>query len=81
MRGLVNHWTARTWRQYLGAGELESRLEEIRRCTHTGRPLGGAEFVQALEGSLKRRLAPQKGGRPPKTSKDARQSELAFETD
>jgi hypothetical protein len=28
---------------------------------------------------MKRRLAPQKGGRPPKTGLDARQSELAFE--
>ena len=46
---------------------------------HTGRPLGSAEFVQALEGSMKRRLAPQKGGRPPKSCLDARQSELAFE--
>ena len=25
-----------------------------------GRPLGGAEFVQAIEGSMKRRLAPRK---------------------
>ena len=39
-------------------------LAEIRRCTHTGRPLGSTEFVQALEGSTKRRLAPQKGGAP-----------------
>jgi hypothetical protein len=46
---------------------------------HTGRPLGSAEFVQALEGSMKRRLARQKGGRPRKTGLDARQSELAFE--
>jgi len=76
-----NHWTASAWRQYLAAGQMESRLAEIRRCTHTGRPLGSAEFVRALEGSMKRRLAPQKGGRPPKTSVDARQNELAFETE
>ena len=38
---------------------MESKLTEIRRCTHTGRPLGSAEFVQALEGSMKRRLAPR----------------------
>jgi hypothetical protein len=42
-------WTARAWREYLAAGEMESKLTEIRRCTHTGRPLGNAEFVQALE--------------------------------
>jgi hypothetical protein len=54
---------------------------EIRRCTHTGRPLGSAEFVQALEETMKRRLAPQTGGRPPKAGLDARQSELAFESE
>ena len=31
---------------------------------HPYRPLGSAEFVQALEGSMRRRLTPQKGGRP-----------------
>jgi putative transposase len=72
-------WIASAWRQYLAAGEIESKVTEIRRSTHTGRPLGSAEFVQALEGSMRRRLAPQKGGRPPKTGLDARQSELAFE--
>jgi putative transposase len=74
-----NHWTANAWRQYLAAGEMESNLAAIRQCTHTGRPLGSTEFVQTLEGSMKRRLAPQKGGRPPKPRLDARQSELAFE--
>ena len=48
---------------------------------HGGGPLGSTAFVQALEGSMKRRLAPQKGGRPPKTGLDARQSELAFESE
>jgi hypothetical protein len=67
-------WIASAWRQYLAAGEIESKVTEIRRSTHTGRPLGSAEFVQALEGSMRRRLAPQKGGRPPKTGLDARQS-------
>jgi putative transposase len=74
-----NHWTGSTWRRYLAAGEMESKLAAIRQCTHTGRPLGSTEFVQALEGSMKRRLAKQKGGRPPKACLDARQSELAFE--
>ena len=35
-------------------GEIESRLAAIRQCTHTGRPLGSEEFVQALEESMKR---------------------------
>jgi hypothetical protein len=75
------NWTASAWCQFLAAGEMESKLTEIRRCTPTGRPLGSAEFVQALGGAMKRRLAPQKGGRPPKTGLDARQSELAFESE
>jgi hypothetical protein len=69
-----NHWTASAWRQYLAAGEMESKLAAIRQCTHTGRPLGSTEFVQALEGSTKQRLAPQKGRRPPKACLDARRA-------
>jgi hypothetical protein len=76
-----SHWTASAWRQYLGVGEAESRLASIRHCTHTGRPLGTAEFVQALEGSMKRRLAPQNGGRPAKMALEAKQSKLAFEAE
>jgi hypothetical protein len=64
----------------LAVGEMESKLAAIRCCTHRGRPLGSAEFVQALVGSMKRRLAPQRGGRPPKSCLDARQSELALST-
>jgi len=43
------------------------------------RKAGRAEFMQALEGTVKQRLAPQKGGRPPEAGMDARQSELVFE--
>jgi hypothetical protein len=49
--------------------------------SHTGRPLGAAEFVHALEGSMNRRLAPQKGGRSTKTALDPKQSKLAFEAE
>jgi putative transposase len=60
------HWTAETWQEYLALGEQEGDIIEIRRSTHTGRPLGTEEFVLGLEQSTKRRLAPQKGGRPRK---------------
>jgi putative transposase len=73
-----SHWTTSEWRQYLGAGDAEGTLAELRQCTHTGRPLGSPEFVQALEGILQRTLAPRKGGRPPKKTSDARQRELDF---
>lgn len=58
------HWSADSGRKFLGEGESEAELLVIRRCTHTGRPLGTAEFVRRLEERTQRRLAPQKGGRP-----------------
>src|SRR5580700_6716567 len=55
-------WPDASWREYLDAGESESKLVSIRRYTHTGRPLGDAEFVRALERETKRLLALQKRG-------------------
>jgi hypothetical protein len=54
------HWTVTTWRGYLGKAEIESKLAVIRQRTHTGRPLGTAEFIQDLEKALQRQLALQK---------------------
>ena len=71
-------WDSNAWREYLGAEESESEVAAIRQCTHTGRPLGAAEFVQGLEKSLLRRLSPQKGGRPVRTGSDEAQTVLAF---
>lgn len=71
-------WTPATWRAYLTAAGAEADAEAIRRNTHTGRPLGGEDFVTDLERALRRRLAPGKGGRPPKTEVDARQQTFGF---
>ena len=38
---------------------MESRLAVIRQRTHTGRPLGTAEFIQRLEKATERRLTLQ----------------------
>jgi hypothetical protein len=57
-------WNPPTWREYLRAADADVDLDVIRRNTHTGRPLGGADFVTDLEKSLHRRLAPAKGRRP-----------------
>jgi hypothetical protein len=38
----------------VAVGEIESKLAAIRQCTHTGRPLGGEEFAQALDVSMYR---------------------------
>jgi putative transposase len=60
-------WTAAEWRDYLAAEISEAELEGIRENTHTGRPLGSAEFIGKLERETGRPLAPQKGGRPRNT--------------
>jgi putative transposase len=46
-----SHWTSSEWWNYLAAGESESRLAVIRQRTHTGRPLGSAEFIEHGENS------------------------------
>jgi putative transposase len=71
-------WSVSEWREYLAAGESEADLATLRQCTHTGRPLGSPEFIEALEKSMHRHLAPQKGGRPEKPIADARQTSLTF---
>lgn len=60
-------WSPASWGEFLGQGESDAELKMIRRSTHTGRPLGGAEFMQALELRTQRRLTPLRRGRPPKT--------------
>ena len=46
-------WSAASWREYLEAGESQAALAAIRHNTHTGRPLGSAEFLRAVEGRTK----------------------------
>jgi putative transposase len=72
-------WTPTLWREYLGGGQAEEELARIRENTHTGRPLGSAEFVSGLERALQRKLAPAKGGRPAKERLDERQQRLFLE--
>jgi putative transposase len=71
-------WTVSAWRNYLAAGESEDDLAELRQCTHTGRPLGSPEFIEAIEKSTQRQLVPQKGGRPT-IAVDNKQGGLPFE--
>ena len=71
-------WSVSSWKEYLGAGGSESECAAVRQSTHTGRPLGTAEFVHELEELTKRALAPRKGGRPAKLPDDERQRELVF---
>ena len=71
-------WTAAEWAAFLSAQESAVEVRELRRSTHTGRPLGTAEFVAALEKSTLRPLAPRKAGRRKSPAQDARQSSLTF---
>jgi len=61
-----HRWSEETWQRFLKAGEAESELRALRRCTHTGRPLGGAEFIRKLEPETRRCVTPRQGGRPQK---------------
>jgi putative transposase len=74
-----SHWTPSAWREYLAAGESESGLALIRQRTHTGRPLGSAEFIHSMEKIAQRGLVPQKRGPREKIVADRRQGELTFE--
>ena len=78
MEAWSRRWSAASWRTFLEEEETQSELGALRQCTRTGRPLGSAEFVAALEHRTKRRLAPQKGGRPRKPVAGRRQKESRF---
>jgi len=71
-------WSVAQWREYLAAEESEGDLANLRRCTHTGRPLGSPGFMAEVEKFTQRQLVPQKGGRPEKALVDARQQGLLF---
>ncbi len=68
-------WDSSSWRPYLREKDSEEEAAAIRQCTPSGRPLGTAEFVKAMEAATQRCLTPQKrvGGRakqtPPMTNK------------
>jgi hypothetical protein len=72
-------WSAQTWREYLTVCEAKAEIDTIRRSTHTGRPLGGEDFVYSLEEATQRRLASQKGGRKKGVMDSTSQITLAFD--
>lgn len=73
MKRWSRRWTAAEWCEFLSRAESPSAVTELRRSTHTGRPLGSPEFVAALEQSMSRPLVPRKGGRPKKPSANSLQ--------
>ena len=54
-------------KDYVSGGFIVNRLALIRQRTHTGRPLGNAEFIQSLAKAMQRRLTLQKTRSPRKT--------------
>jgi putative transposase len=74
----AKRWSGREWRDYLRSGESDEDLRDIRKCTHTGRPLGSRDFLHGLEESTARQLEPHKGGRP-RLAPCRDQKELRFE--
>lgn len=55
-----------SWREYIGTKDDQKRLNEIRRRTLTGRPLGSVSFIEQLESRFERRLLALPRGRPKK---------------
>jgi hypothetical protein len=76
MRLWRGRWSAASWREYLEAGESRATLAAIRHNTHTGRPIGSADFMREVEGQTKRRLALQKRG--PKREAEPGKSQGTF---
>ena len=71
-------WTMAEWREYLADGESSADAKALRQYTHTGRPLGSAEFVADLERSTLRALIPRRAGRPKKGSEESKQGGIVF---
>ena len=78
MERWAQRWTVTEWRRFLAEGTSESEATALRQYTHSGRPLGGEEFVAQLEEAMLRPLAPQKGGRPRKPAGNSQQMNVSF---
>jgi len=57
-----------SWRDYTDSEEDRKTIDNVRRYTLTGRPLGAKYFVERLEREFGRRLVALKRGRPKKKS-------------
>jgi putative transposase len=78
MKRWSQRWTPAQWVEFLAAEESPTDLRELRRSTHTGRPLGTPEFVEALEKLSLRPLAARKAGRRARPGGDKLQAALTF---
>ena len=53
------------WKEYLGGRQSAEMLQNVRKHTRTGRPLGNEHFIETLESLTGRSLKRQKPGRKP----------------
>jgi putative transposase len=56
-----------SWVRYIDSTEEQGFLQNIRKHTFAGRPLGAAAFIESLEGEFNRRLCALPIGRPKKS--------------
>ncbi|MEA3453307.1 MAG: hypothetical protein U9R12_00080 [Candidatus Caldatribacteriota bacterium] len=54
------------WKEFIEAPDNPDEMEGIREKTRTGRPLGTNDFIERLEGQLKRLFKLKPKGRPKK---------------
>ena len=57
------------WKQALRIPQPQEQVDQIRRNTHTGRPLASDSFISKLEKLVNKRLRPLPVGRPKKRKK------------
>ncbi|MEK6646882.1 MAG: hypothetical protein AABY84_09450, partial [Candidatus Firestonebacteria bacterium] len=62
----ITDMTYDSWREYIDTKEEEKELEEIRKYSLTGRPLGATGFIEKLEKRFSKRLLALPRGRPRK---------------
>jgi putative transposase len=72
-------WSAESWRDYLAVRESTEHLVALRQSTHSGRPLGSADFVHSIGRASDRELAAKRGGRPVDSRRTSQQEVLAFD--
>jgi len=57
-------WSVAKWKKELQRAEDDGLTSQLRRSTHTGRPLATDRFLSKLEHKLGRRIRPNPVGRP-----------------
>jgi len=78
MRRFDRRWSKEQWRERLEERTEEAEVIALRQHTHSGRPLGSEQFVEALEHTALRPLAAGKPGRPKKAASNDKQNGFAF---